>query len=79
MKRDLRGENVLVSRHFSYWGRRAIAIPRAFRTLVKRGPGYRSNFEPDLVERFLAWLRRKPRGRFGDPAQFDLDGCDCNP
>ncbi len=63
---------VLISRHFYYWGRKAVTIPKRFREhpirpLEKKGPGFRSKFSPDFVEAFVKWIRTKSTGNNGEP------------
>ena len=57
----------LASRYFYYFGANAIDIPKVF-DLEKKGPGFRSHFDPADVRRFLEWLERtcKP-GKHGEP------------
>jgi len=64
-----REQYALISRHFYYFGARAIDIPKeAPRNLEKRGPGFRRDFAPAEICRFVEWLenRYKP-GRHGEP------------
>jgi hypothetical protein len=61
----------LISRHFYYFGATAIRIPKKFSDLEKRGPGFKSNFDPAYIRRFVKWLEgqwRKP-GKYGEPCQ----------
>ncbi|MGC9972532.1 MAG: hypothetical protein ABSE56_18265 [Bryobacteraceae bacterium] len=64
---------VLISRHFYYFGANAIDIP--FPKLEKRGPWFRSDFDPEFIRRFVEWLERqgKPPGKHGEPCQKDHD------
>lgn len=57
----------LVSRYFYYFGKKAKAIPEEF-NLEKKGPWFRSHFDPADVRRFVEWLERtyKP-GKHGEP------------
>lgn len=72
--RDLRGENVLISNEFYYFGCEAKPLPDRFKGLVKKGPGHRHNFDTNLIQRFIEWLRRdnkeKGSGRYGLPKRF---------
>lgn len=76
-ERDLRGENVLVSTEFFYFGRDAIEVPTRFQALLARTQGHRNTKAPELIERFWAWLtRRSPsRGRLGLPEDFTEAAC----
>jgi hypothetical protein len=71
---------VLVSRHFYYFGAKAVPIPEKFKRgkpegfkLEKKGRGFRSRFDPEDIRRFLEWLEKEPHdgflgpGRHGDP------------
>jgi hypothetical protein len=57
----------LVSRHFYYFGAKAIVIPGEF-DLEKKGPGFRRHFDQADIDRFIEWLERtyKP-GKHGEP------------
>ncbi|HZL69104.1 MAG TPA: hypothetical protein VFC15_10930 [Candidatus Limnocylindrales bacterium] len=63
----------LISRHFYYFGRDAISIPKDF-NLEKKFQGYRYNFPPTDMRRFVEWIekRRKP-GRRGEPCYREFD------
>lgn len=74
---DLGGRHVLVGREFYYWGCRAIPIPPPLQEIVKRGPGFRSTFPPEVVRRFVAWVRMHEPKVYGEPAQFKRIGCEC--
>jgi hypothetical protein len=59
---------VLISRHFFYFGRNAIDIEKKkFPDLEKSGPGFRSDFDPAYIARFVKWLKKETPGRHGDP------------
>jgi hypothetical protein len=72
---EKREQFVLISRHFYYFGAGAIDIPKeAPPNLEKRGPGFRCDFAPADICRFVEWLekqRDKP-GKHGDPCQRSL-------
>ncbi len=61
---------VLVSKHFYYFGAEAKKmddIPKEFH-LEKRGPGFRSDFDPADIRRFLEWLKKQSKpGKHGEP------------
>jgi hypothetical protein len=62
------GQFVLISRHFYYFGAKAITIP--FRKLEKSGPGFRSDFAPADIRRFVEWLEQQGKpGKRGEPCQ----------
>lgn len=62
---------VLISGHFSYFGRRAIDIPVRFLGFVKRGPGFRCRFENSDITRFVKWIGEQERGMRGEPCGKD--------
>ena len=57
---DTKSNGVLISRHFAYWGSRALAVPQHFvdfdgqSILVNRG--YKVNFPANLVAAFVVWF-----------------------
>jgi len=64
-----REQYALISKHFYYFGARAIDIPKEVpRNLEKRGPGLRCDFAPADIRRFVAWLEnRHKHGKHGEP------------
>lgn len=60
---------VLLSRHFFYFGKNAVPIPRRFRDdLEKKGPGYRNDFCPEFIHDFAEWLNENwDVGVYGAP------------
>lgn len=62
---------VLISkRHFYYFGNQAIRIPLdKFPHLEKRGPGFRSDFGGDYIEKFQKWITTYKSGKHGDPCK----------
>jgi len=72
-ERDIKGRNVLIARHFYYFGGHAVEVPSEYSDLiVVRGYKYKHN--PDAVRSFLGWLETsfKP-GIHGSP--YDNPGC----
>lgn len=64
---EKREQFALVSKHFYYFGRDAIAIPETLK-LEKKGPGYRCDFNQADIDRFVEWLEgQKKRGKCGEP------------
>ena len=68
---------VLISRHFFYFGKKAISYPtKKFPHLEKRGPRYRRDFDDEFIERFVKWLTSetgyKP-GKHGDPCMREVE------
>ena len=53
---DLGGVNALVSRHFYYFGNRAIELPERIMEICHQGQGHKSNANDPYVEKFENWL-----------------------
>jgi hypothetical protein len=58
----------LISRHFWYFGSKAISIPERFKCekphgfkLEKKGPHFRNHFEQADIDTFLEWLEKQPK------------------
>ncbi len=74
---DTKSENVLLGEEFIYWGASGPKMPSRFRQgagladICCTGQGHKCNFESDLAEAFVAWIRhRSERGLVGLPADF---------
>ncbi|OGQ52269.1 MAG: hypothetical protein A2W66_06305, partial [Deltaproteobacteria bacterium RIFCSPLOWO2_02_56_12] len=50
------GRRVLISDYFYYFGRNAVRIPKRFAVIEKRGPGFKSRFDKEFIDKFVAWL-----------------------
>jgi hypothetical protein len=60
----------LISHHYYYFGRNAIAIPEEFLSypLEKVGPSHRSRFEQEFIEKFVKWVESSyAPGLHGEP------------
>lgn len=70
--RDLRGEKVLVSSHFWYFGEEAPQIPEELvKKMIRAGIGYKKVSDTDVIEHFILWLsNRYERGLIGLPLLF---------
>ena len=56
LRRDvIRGQNVLVSQHFYYFGRNAVVIPTGFRHLFRSGVGHTPH-NHSTASPFVCWL-----------------------
>ncbi len=76
MDHDLGEIHVLISEHYFYFGRNAVPIPSRFRQIIKKGPGYKCNFNDGIVDGFLAWLENNYKtGVHGDPYDFKQKLC----
>jgi hypothetical protein len=82
-KVTLKWHYALVSRHFFYFGKNAIDIPKKYLDypLEKRGPGFRSkSFDEEFIEDFIGWLDATYRsGVHGPPcdphSELDMPKC----
>jgi hypothetical protein len=54
---DLSGKNVLISRHFYYFGSRAILLPDYLLDICHQTQAHKSNFNAPYFEQFVDWLR----------------------
>jgi hypothetical protein len=58
----------LVSRHFYYFGADAVAIPKRFAVVEKRGPGFKSRFQSVDIDAVIEWLTKSyAPGKHGEP------------
>lgn len=77
LRTDTSVNRVLLSRSFTYWGGRGPTVPPAFRNfdgddIVCKARNHRSNFSPELVAAFLAWLQPlASEGFSGEPSDWD--------
>lgn len=73
--RDLKSKFVLVSRTFSYWGKRAIEIPPHLRhfdgdDLYSTVRNYRNGYSEAMQAAAKDWFNGLPKGRFGRPVNW---------
>lgn len=64
--RDMSSQNVLVSRRFSYFGRKAAPLPEHL-TFLRIGRNHRSKFSRAEIALVAAWFAELPDGKHGDP------------
>lgn len=57
MPRDLRGENVLLSRNFYYFGNKPERLPSELSVIVRQGQGHRVGANQSYVTKFLKWVK----------------------
>jgi hypothetical protein len=55
--RDLKGENVLLSQHFYYFGSNPMPLPSDLLKIVRNGQGHRSVANKPFVQDFENWIR----------------------
>jgi hypothetical protein len=68
-EKDLRGESVLLSSHFFYFGRSAINLHRDLRPIIHQTQGHKSIANAPLAEEFIKWIEGLglPTGQYGWP------------
>ncbi|MGH9683193.1 MAG: hypothetical protein ACRD4S_06250 [Candidatus Acidiferrales bacterium] len=68
-KFENRKQFALISKHFFYFGKNAIPIPKSkFHHLEKKGPAFRKDFDEAYIKRFVGWLQKKcAPGKHGAP------------
>ncbi len=68
LKKDLSGEYSLLSKHFYYFGEKAILIPIRLRKLIKHSQGHLKIEEEELVKKFTKWINTfKKNNIYGEP------------
>ncbi len=68
-KRDLDGDNVLVSKHFRYFGSKALRLPKALDEL-KVGRSHKCQFTEQAIARVERLLKSKPSGIQAPPSKW---------
>ena len=69
-RHDTKGDDhwVLISDNYIYWGSQSPDAPPFHRDIIKRGPGHRCHFSPEVVDAFIKWFNtREKRGLVGMP------------
>ena len=68
IRKDLKHPVVFVAEYFYYFGDNAINIPGEFQELIWKRQGCKSNHDPEVVEKFLNWLKANfNSGVLGNP------------
>jgi hypothetical protein len=60
-KTDLGGRNVLLSDHFYYFGRQAVALPKSLWPVRHGTQGHKSRANDPFATKFVAWIERLGR------------------
>ena len=68
-KRDLGGENVLISRNFHYFGSQGPELPDNLSEL-KVGRAHKNKFSQEVISRFLRFIATDPKGISGPPNKW---------
>lgn len=53
---DLGGKYVLLSDHFFYFGDQPVTLSEELLEIVKKGPGHKAHFTPQVIEAFTHWI-----------------------
>lgn len=69
---DLGGENVLISKHFYYFGARAIDLPPKLQPIVHQTQSHKSNANKLLFTKFVEWIEKLglAPGQYGWPDHY---------
>jgi hypothetical protein len=70
--KDLRGEAVLISRDFYYFGSHPRRLPPNLRPLVV-GRGYRCRFSDKTIKSFETFIRKRPGGIHANPSDYPAE------
>jgi hypothetical protein len=71
LNQDTKGENVLISNHFYYFGNSAIAIPDKFYDIICKGRGQKIS-QGKIIEDFIKWIENYKQGVHGDPINWAI-------
>jgi len=67
-KRDLSGQNALLSDHFYYFGVEARPLPKELKELIKKNQGHKKIEKLDLIEKFEKWIAQFEKNKlYADP------------
>jgi hypothetical protein len=70
-KTDLSGKNTLLSDHFYYFGKNAIAMPDRFSVLVRNLIGHEICEDSEIISDFEKWISQFEANKlYGDPQLF---------
>jgi hypothetical protein len=78
-KRDLSGENALISNHFYYFGDHPIELPQDLSVLIHNQQGHKVKANQSYLERFVEWIEHlsyEPNELYGEPqlkSEFEID------
>lgn len=71
-EKDLKGKNVLISKHFTYFGQDGPELPHKLDSL-KVGRAHKCHFPPEIIKAVLALIDKNPRGVVGPPRRWPSD------
>jgi hypothetical protein len=76
--KDTKHPYVFVSKHFFYFGKNAIPVPREFDSIIWKKQGCKYDHDPADVRKFLEWLQQNySPGRHGEPLDGEMDSQGC--
>lgn len=82
MDKDLGGIYALLSKHFYYFGEKAVRIPTRLQGIIKKNQGHKSIKEIDLIRRFEKWISQFDKNKiYGLPQMkwlFEKELFDCS-
>ncbi len=70
IKTDLRGQNVLISRHYFYFGQNAIQLPADLLPIIHQTQSHKVNANAPFVQPFIVWVHSlglEPNHLYGWP------------
>jgi len=76
LKKDTRHPYAFISKHFYYFGRKAICIPKNYKFLIRERQGCKWH-EASAVKNFLSWLQKYHKGIHDDPYDKDMGTKKC--
>lgn len=76
LQKDTKHPYVFIGRDYFYFGNKSVEMPNEFTVLIWKRQGCSSNFDSDLVEKFIGWLKNNNNfGKIGEPFDRDFDNC----
>lgn len=78
----MRGENVLISNHFYYFGDKPVELPEQLHPTIKQNQGHRSKSNTPYIAEFIRWIdgqNLKINKLYGNPQLKIFEDPDCVP
>ena len=72
-KRDLGGQNALLSNHFYYFGEETQPLPDNLKEIIKKNQGHKKIERTDLIESFENWIKQFDRNKIGAAPQMKYE------
>ena len=67
LESDLKGENVLISEEFVYWGSEAPELPQNLFKIIKKGKGHQADKNEPYINDFLQFISEFEKGSIAAP------------